>query len=719
MEEPTGIQVIMKTKHPALLFMVAVLVVSCVPNTITLTTIPVSLTLRVPENTSTPIPPTVALLRPTVTRTLISTFAPNTASLNPESYKLQSWSAEKADLMIAQVLSHLRAEEDNPYYQSTYGWSSYMEQFEYLAFAEKEALLRFPDAPQATYWKWDLCYNLAFSYQSAESIHAPELPCYAKLIQNGLNSGETNLRDLSDWFYSHEARFSFDITSLSPLRDYSSAHVMTLEYNAVLLVLEKDGVFDVQGLMSNMFFYRESGSKFQLLDLTGDDFPEIIIYFNRSHCCGSWSSHSVYEFSSGRPYRLFFKNLDGSSSYVSSAFDSEITSLDKNSESPGFLFNGHYDKGDPLFQLCNLRQYEKYYWDNDRFELVKTWLGIDPPDKYDDIEFCKFVLDTAKERGELNMAVEAIGSIQVGAPDIEMDQMLYRLGEYHARLGNTEKAKDYFTKVIATRELSGETQSQWTENAQLFLDGYENNDAYYITCSVIADCNMQDALREIIAGTRLESFSIIVETLKNRNIPIQASGYADFNNDGNREQWIVVRHPNQSINELWVLAKSPKKVWSLFLASIATTKPDFKTFNGTSMIELSTTNGMSLFSLEELSLTDQPYILLHNDGYSPLDEELYMLHSSLQGSLNDISGQLMNRVAPAKLKDALIELQASKTYNCEETTLCAELYYLLGLNNELLGDDQAATEAYLQLWETYPGSLYAVMARSKLEHIPK
>jgi tetratricopeptide (TPR) repeat protein len=708
-----------KPKHLVLLFMIPVLVVSCAPATVTQTAIPASATFRVSDNTPITIPPTLALVRPTVTRTLVPTFTPNTASLNPESYKLQSWSAEKADLMIAQVLSHLRAEEDNSDYQGVYGFSYYMEQFEYLAFAEMEALFRFPDAPQAIYWKWDLCYNLAFSYLSAESIDAPELPCYARLIQNGLNSGETNLRDLSDWFSSREARFSFDITSLGPLRGYSSAHVITLEYNAILLVLEKGGVFDVQGLMSNMFFYRESSSKFQLLDLTGDDFPEIIIYFNRSHCCGSWSSHFIYEFPSGRPYRLFFENLDGSLPYVSSAYDSEITSLDKSSEPPGLLFNGHYDKGDPLFQPCNLRKYEKYYWDNDQFELVETWLGIDPPDKYDDIEFCNFVLETATEQGELNMAVEAISSIQVGAPDIKMDQMLYRLGEYHARLGNSEKAKGYFAKAIATRELSGEAQSQWAENAQLFLDGYENNDAYYITCSVIADCNMQDALREIIAGTQPESFSIIVESLKDRGIPIKASGYMDMDFDTDGEQWIVVNHPNRSQNELWSLVKTPNKVYSLFLTTITTTTPGFKTFNGSNKIELSTANGRSLFSLERLSLTDHPYILLHNDGYSPLDDETYMLHSSLQGSLDDITVRLMNGANPAQLKDALIEMETSKTYNCAETTLCAELYYLLGLTNELLGDDQAAVEVYLQLWKTSPESIYTIMARSKLEQIPQ
>jgi hypothetical protein len=31
----------------------------------------------------------------------------------------------------------------------------------------------------------------------------------------------------------------------------------------------------------------------------------------------------------------------------------------------------------------------------------------------------------------------------------------------------------------------------------------------------------------------------------------------------------VVRHPNQSINELWVLAKSPNKVWNLISLHIS------------------------------------------------------------------------------------------------------------------------------------------------------
>src|SRR6266540_4583584 len=178
----------MKTKSIIAILLIVFILVACAPAISSIATIAAHTpTLSV---TNTFIPTLVPTITPSpmVTLTPVPTFTPATPAITQ---KLRMWSASNADLLVTQIASNLSAIEDEPRYQSVYGYEYYMEQYQYLAFAEEEALFRFPNALQAEKWHWDLCYNLAFSFAYAESADAPELPCYAKLIENGLNSRGT------------------------------------------------------------------------------------------------------------------------------------------------------------------------------------------------------------------------------------------------------------------------------------------------------------------------------------------------------------------------------------------------------------------------------------------------------------------------------------------------------------------------------------------------
>jgi hypothetical protein len=258
---------------------------------------------------------------------------------------LSKWTANQADLLIDQIFSQLTASENDPGYHGIYGYANYIEQYKYLAFVESEALLRFPDAQQAETWRWDVCYNLALSYVYPEASDAPDLPCYAKLIEAGLNSGQIDLSNLSNWFRTHESRFPFEITANTPPQGYASSHIISLDMS-FLWVLEKDGKFQVTGLRSSMFYFQESSADFQLLDLTGDHYPELILNFKRAFCCGNLTTSYVYDLSSGIPQQLYFMEQQGTQySHLSGIGDTLITGLDARSL-PGLLLKKHY--GDPL-----------------------------------------------------------------------------------------------------------------------------------------------------------------------------------------------------------------------------------------------------------------------------------------------------------------------------------------------------------------------------------
>ena len=653
---------------------------------------------------------------PTATRTVIPTFTPATPAGGANvSYNLQEWTPDQADLLIDQISSQLIAIEGDPIYSSVYGYSAYMDMYRYLVFAEMEALLRFPNAPQAESWHWDLCFNIAFAYHYAESPEALELPCYAELIENGLNSGRTDISGLSSWFVAHESRFPFEVTSHTPPPGYTSSHVISLNASAILWLLEKEGNFRVFGLRSSMFFFRESGSKFQLLDLTGDNYPELVLYFSRATCCNSFSQQFIYELSSGTPKLLSLEHLNGISTHTTSEYDSYITALEASTELPGLLFKGHYG-ADALTQPCNLREYDKYYWTGDQFELVETWFGIDQPGKYDNKEFCQFVIDTAKEQGELNVAVKVIGDARISDPEATGDQILYRLGEYHARLGDVDKAKDFFTQAIAFAATSNESDAKWVKAAQIFLDQYQDASDYYEVCSQIVQCGMRGALEQLITEIEPDSFLEAHSLLEASGISIKSNGFVNFDAEGDIEQWLVVQHPKTLNREFWILVKGSERTYGLFVAEISTNKPELKEFHGSSTYALMTSDGESLFSLEKIDFSGRPYVLTHEviQNYDPLMEDDYLRRYLVEKPLDDLISRLMTGSNPAQIRDLLIQLDQSASFDCKGTGRCDQIQYLLGLTNELLGDEQAALNAYLQLWKEYPDSFYAIMVRSKL-----
>lgn len=591
-----------------------------------------------------------------------------------------------------------------------------MEQFRYLAFAEQEALLRFPNAPQVEKWRWDLCYNLALSNQYAESDDAPELGCYAELIENSLNSRNTDLTGLPNWFTTHESRFSFEITSHIPPPGYTSSYVISLDASANLWLLEKEGTFQVFGLRSSMFFFRESGSKFQLLDLTGDEYPELVLYFSRATCCNSFSQQFIYELSSGTPKLLSLEDLNGISTHTISEYESNITVLDSKNEPPGFLFEGHYGN-DAITQPCTLREYDKYYWKGTQFELVDTWFGIDQPGKYDDKEFCQFVIDTARDSGELEIAVKTIGDRRITEPDVTRDQILYRLGEYQARVGNIEKATEYLTTAVSLQP-ADKPASKWGKDAQVFLDSLEGGNRYYGICTKVAECSMRDALQQLILETQPDSFLSISELLKSSGVSIKSNGFVNFDAKDNIEQWLVIQPLHKADREFWILVQHPEKIYGLFVVTIPTNRPNLKEFAGSNEYLLTTSDGESLISLESLGFSQQPYVTTHAsvENRDSLFENDYLNSYLIEEPLDHIANQLVSGVDPEAVQKKLVQLTQSNAFRCDKLSLCDTVDYLKGLTSELMGDSDSAIQTYVQLWKEYPSSFYTIMARSKLEN---
>jgi hypothetical protein len=330
-------------------------------------------------------------------------------------------------------------------------------------------------------------------------------------------------------------------------------------------------------------------------------------------------------------------------------------------------------------------------------------------------------MDTPTSQEETNVVAHALRQIR-GTNTQSFRQIIpFRLGEYYARLGNYEKAYRFFSSV-ATAPSSSESQPEWTKAAQTIREHYKTASDFYLACAKVQQCDTHSAVQQAIENIKPDLFPTAGEILQTLGVPIKDSGIFDFDLDGSAEQWIIVQHPGKNEREFWVVVQGDKKISALFVANVPSAKLDMHRFevrHGDPIVELKTATGKVLFSLQKLQLTAQPYILLDSTPSIFDDEEITQSDKRTfwEESINRAANMLLAGSDPAAIKETLLGLQQSKKYDCE-TYRCDQLYYFLALAHELTDDQPSAANTYVQLWNEYPGSIYTIMARSKLESAP-
>jgi hypothetical protein len=629
---------------------------------------------------------------------------------------LQEWSADKADQLIARIENHLKLIADDPLYQSVYGYANYIEQFEYAAFAQSEALLRFPDAPQANGWRWNRAYNTALSYPFPESEDAPELQQYGMLLTSALNADETSVDDLPRWFASHEARLTLHVTAIDPPKGYKGSYVVELRDGdageAHLWLLEDDKGFEAYNLLSSLFFFRGGGGDFETKDLTGDGYPELILHYWRNFCCGFVTGHYIFDLMQAPPHLLPILRADGKQFAIGSLNDSHILNLETG-ESPGFLFKStpHEPYGDP----CTLWKFGKFRWDGEQFVLNETYYDIEPPDAHDNKELCQFVIDTASNPDELAAVVPAISNVRESGSPLQgkRDEVRYRLGEYYARLGNAEKAASFFSELIAHRDMAD--NGPWLAAAQTFLDRYKSVDDYYSVCVLVAPCDRRTALEQVAESIPSERYPLALDDLRQLGVPIASSGFFDFSGYESAEQWFTVKHPDQTEREFWILVRGPKSVQALFVSELSTPRPSLEYGERQDTARIILLNKAMMFSVAWLSGNQRAFI--SNMQRSSVSEDESM-QTFFRQTLAVAAEDLFAEVDPAQIRDVLLSLQKSPAFDCKTLYVCPKFYYLLGLTYELAGNERAAIDTYMQLWREYPDSAYTIMVRAKLKISP-
>jgi hypothetical protein len=116
------------------------------------------------------------------------------------------------------------------------------------------------------------------------------------------------------------------------------------------------------------------------------------------------------------------------------------------------------------------------------------------------------------------------------------------------------------------------------------------------------------------------------------------------------------------------------------------------------------------FSLSRFQDSDDVYITLYPPSYFYSDYTLESINSAING--------LLSGAAPLLIRDELVELRRSENFACLNETDCGYFYYTLGLANELGLDEAGAIDSYLFIWNEYPSTVFAAMARLKLAYKP-
>jgi hypothetical protein len=358
-----------------------------------------------------------------------------------------------------------------------------------------------------------------------------------------------------------------------------------------------------------------------------------------------------------------------------------------------------------------------YRLDDGSFKLGSTDYAIQPEPNI--VEYCEITVDHAARLWGYSVSAEFMEAVlpywppernvdgRLYAADAR-DEWLYRLGIAHALAGNMDSARSFLQEAL---EFPSIPDGQWIELAQDFLEAYQSQDNLYLACRQSLTCDPRAALQKQVSRIPVDRHTFITSDLRNRGIAIRSNGSFDFDQDGQPERWIIVRHEETQNLELWILAQDTESIYALFVDVVDTGQPNFRYSDfpeDPPIVQMLLGQG---FKLERLPDTGQPFLTHHSVEFRPTTYTLDTLDGAI---LALFSGE-----DPATVLQTLEDLQGSQRFNCLNFRICDKFYYMLGLAYELNGRGSDAIDTYIKLWWEYRDSPFTTMARLKLEPLPQ
>lgn len=620
-------------------------------------------------------------------------------------YLLKEWSPEDADYMARLMRSY----PDTLLSDIAENRTAYYSAFQYAVFAWREALLRFSNAPQADFWRWLLAYDLA-RMGDAQAVSE-----YARLIADALNRGETQIPFLYDWFSQREPALSLYMTAIEPPDGYLSSYLVELRGeagSALIWLLESSGAFEAYPLTEKFDFVNPAHTNWVIEDLNADlaDGKEVAIYFSTSPKQYVLDPPKVFGLDDIPPSVLPFYPESGIFN-VGAEFDNYWAISADASGRVALKFQSK------IFPACPIIISRAYVWNGEYFSLSEEAFALEPNEKT--LAYCEASVNHAYSTWGALAAIQLMETLSPNWPPAfdpqgkayppdAQDEWRYRLGVYYALIGESERAIEYLNQVSTAPSVHN---SRWIALAQKFLAAYQKPADVYRACLDASGCNPEYAI-EYLASRMLPGENAF-EALKQSGVSPNASGYFDFDGDGESERWFTVRYAPRQTPDMWILVNVRDGVRALRVGVVKNIPPELMSLEDAFLAE----DGLTL---QPAVLIDSTYALTMRRA--PDTQEPYLVSVPLRKEypnkffipLQAAQNALLAGQSPKEIQKKLLGLQDYPGLLCRANWSCDLYYYLLGLASELAGDKKSAIEAYHRLWLDYSKSPYTSMARLKL-----
>jgi hypothetical protein len=656
-----------------------------------------------PRFTFTPKPSRTATIGATSTGTPLPTLLPSLTPAFPsehnDQYQLLHWTPELATQLIdlmevypEALSSFARGADDQGYYDA----------FQYALFSQKEALHRFPTAPQAQQWLWQLAYNMARTGDPA----AGEV--YANLITQELNRRVVNLGQLYSWGINQTPEMTIEVISLAQEGDDSSSNLIKVSADenggSYFWLIEDTGGYESYPLSSDFNFVNPSDVDHFAMELSGIQKNIIGTFPTRVHDSLHYIHPSVFSLIQQPPEKFIFEPV------VPPAIGPEFTNHWEPVE-PG-SGTGDIQFVDAIFPACPVTVKHAYEWHNNALAFIGDSYEINPdPDL---LSFCEVVVNHSANVWGMEPTIQLMETLlpiwppeQTSTgdeyPDDALDEWLYRLSIYHALIGNQEEAVGYAETIVSSPT---SPDSRWISPAAEFLDVYQEQNDIYLACFPSKFCDPRLGFQSLVETIDPNDYSDLINTLEEAGVSVRSNGFFDFDNDGESEQWLVIRHHTGSPLEFWIISPTESGIVAVFVETVETAGPRLSYIEPISEPPIVKIDPDITFHFIKQDPDQEPVIIF-------VEVDVIFASDRTKMELDHLEEMLFTGGDPEFVQAELIVLAKSPHFTCSYL-LCPRYLYLLGLASELANDEFSAVAAYLEVWREFLSSPYATMARFKL-----
>jgi hypothetical protein len=630
---------------------------------------------------------------PTSTRLALATLTPALPYKFNERYDLAAPSSELANRItilmrqIPDLLYHTPEERKLPLYHQAY---------KYAAFAYREALLRYPDAPESGDWRWGLAFSQAQIGDPAASTS------YTLLVKEALRDTGIPIASLADWFHTKEPGLSMSVHSFE---DPSGSAKYLLEIQPgemYLLVQEYSDKMEVYTLFDTFIYDAEIPSIFYYGNLTGDGSAELAFYRQAAQ---DTRLHDpiIFNLTDITIYRLPVEET------VPLDFRMGFTPAMNCPDCVSGSQVGHFQLSASIFPACPILAVRSYQWDGGMFRSQPLAFSAQPV--ADSLAYCETIKTHAADflPASANMAL-LLALQPLWPPPLDLGGRLYppdsqssltfQLGIFQALAGDSAGA----TQTL--QNLANQNVKAWSSAASQFLKEYNGGPGLYRACLAAVECSPGKALQQVLLVNSPKDLDEALRLLWDSGLSTAADGVFDFNRDGQVERWFTLRaRPGQAL-EFWIMTLTSTGVQAIPVDFVEESKPPIFfsiAFPGDSVFQFEPKRGYALRLTKE---SREPYI------------EEYVVEPVLTTYTRDqlaaAERDLFSGIPATEIRAWLENVLSSGRFNCLNGRICDRFYYLLGLTYELSGRDRDAIDTYIKLWWENKNSPFTTMARSKL-----